>query len=423
MPAECATTARPRAIADLLDRARRLASSGQDAAAKQTLLQALHLDPTDAAALGGLAALALRSGHRAAARTAYEQAVRCHPRDPAMRVDLGNLLLEAGETEAARGHFAAALDAAPDPALALPEAHQGLARALTELGETEQAAPHWQRGFAGHARATRPYRGAGRAIPVLLLVAARGGNIPTRLLLDDRVFAVTALYADFADPAEPLPPHALVVNAIGDADLCGPALAAARAIVARSNAPVINHPDAVAPTGRAAIAGRLGALADVVTPAIRSLSRHDLRADPALAFPLLLRAPGFHTGRHFLRVGHRAGLDAALAALPGDDLLAIEYLDARGADGLARKYRVMAIDGALTPAAPGDLGRLESALLHRRDGRPPRPPGGGAAFPRRHGGRHRRPRRRRPDGDRRRARPRLCRHRFCAAPGWRGPAI
>jgi len=35
--------------------------------------------------------------------------------------------------------------------------------------------------------------------------------------------------------------------------------------------------------------------------------------------------------------------------LPGDELLVIEYLDARGADGNARKYRVMMIGGKLFP--------------------------------------------------------------------------
>jgi glutathione synthase/RimK-type ligase-like ATP-grasp enzyme len=63
----------------------------------------------------------------------------------------------------------------------------------------------------------------------------------------------------------------------------------------------------------------------------------------------LLRAPGFHTGQHFVRVETRQELDEAAAALPGEELLAIEYLDARGADGLARKYRVMIIDGAFYP--------------------------------------------------------------------------
>ena len=39
-------------------------------------------------------------------------------------------------------------------------------------------------------------------------------------------------------------------NAIGDADLCRPALVAAQAIVARSGAPVLNGPAAVLATGR-----------------------------------------------------------------------------------------------------------------------------------------------------------------------------
>ena len=66
-------------------------------------------------------------------------------------------------------------------------------------------------------------------------------------------------------------------------------------------------------------------------------------------FPLLLRAPGFHAGRHFVRVETREGLAAAMARLPGDELLAMSVLDARGGDGLHRKYRVMIIDGALYP--------------------------------------------------------------------------
>jgi hypothetical protein len=35
--------------------------------------------------------------------------------------------------------------------------------------------------------------------------------------------------------------------------------------------------------------------------------------------------------------------------LPGRDLLAIEYLDARGVDGDVRKYRAVAVDGKLYP--------------------------------------------------------------------------
>jgi phosphoserine aminotransferase len=72
-------------------------------------------------------------------------------------------------------------------------------------------------------------------------------------------------------------------------------------------------------------------------------------AEQGLRFPFLLRSPGFHTGEHFLRVESPQGLRAALVQLPGEDFLALEYLDARGADGKTRKYRVMMIGGELMP--------------------------------------------------------------------------
>ena len=66
-------------------------------------------------------------------------------------------------------------------------------------------------------------------------------------------------------------------------------------------------------------------------------------------FPLLLRSPGFHTGQNFVLVESATELPNAATGLPGDDLLVIEYLDARDNDGNARKYRVMIIDGRIYP--------------------------------------------------------------------------
>lgn len=333
------------AVAALIERARQLAARAQDDAAKAAYIAVLQRDPTHFAALNELGTLAYASGHRSAARTAYEQAVRCHPSNPIGWVNLGNLLHDESDFAAARSAYEAALAADGDCA----EAHQGLARVLTELGEEEAAAPHWQKGFAGRALIAKPYRGIGPPVRVLLLVSAKGGNIPTRQILDDRIFAVAALYAEFWDPAQPLPEHALVFNAIGDADLCGEALAHAEEIIKRSTAPIVNLPARVRVTGRAANAERLAKLPGVVAPAIRMLAKADLARADNLTFPLLLRAPGFHTGRHFQRVERRDDLAVAVAALPGETLLAIDYLDARGADGMARKYRVMMIDGKLYP--------------------------------------------------------------------------
>ena len=110
-------------------------------------------------------------------------------------------------------------------------------------------------------------------------------------------------------------------------------------------------------TGRIANAMRLGALPGVIAPRIARLPRTlfaQTHAAAALAraglgFPLLLRSPGHHTGRHFVRVETAADLAPAASALPGDELLAIAYLDAGGRDGLVRKYRVMIVDGHLYP--------------------------------------------------------------------------
>jgi len=327
-----------------LERAREYAAVGRDEAAKQAYIDALHLDPTNLPALNELGALAYASGHRSAAHSAYVQSVHYHPGDPVGRVALGNLLAEDGDLYNACRHYQAALAVAPT----FPEAHQGLARVLAELGDPAADA-HWHNGFAGHSVALQRYRGTAPGVPLLLLVSARGGNIATRPWIDDRIFAVTAIYADFHDPALPLPPHALMVNAIGDADLCRFALECAEAIVARSTAPVINLPARVCATGRTDNARRLGCMPGIIAPSVEALSRSVVLAANGLSFPLLLRAPGFHTGQHFVRVETRDALTDAVAALPGEEVLAIEYLDARGPDGMARKYRVMFIDGFCYP--------------------------------------------------------------------------
>lgn len=341
------------AIDMLVERAALLNALGRADEACTAYLDVLKRFPDHFAALNDFGALLVATGCRTAARTVYAEAVSRHPGNPKGRVNLGNLLVRDGEHAAARAHFEAALRLDPNH----PQAHQGLATVLAELGDRDAAARHRSAGYARNFITAIPYRGAAPPVPMLLLVSAEGGDIPTASFLDDRIFQTFAVVAEFCDPAVPLPPHRLIFNAIGDADLCRGALDAARTLIARSAAPAINAPAAVLDTGRVANARRLGTLPGVIAPRMAQLPRAALAgADPAamleregLGFPLLLRSPGHHTGRHFVKVETAAELAVAASPLPGDELLAIAYLDATGRDGHARKYRVMIVDGELYP--------------------------------------------------------------------------
>jgi glutamate/tyrosine decarboxylase-like PLP-dependent enzyme len=329
-----------------------LTEMGRTLEARNAYLELLAREPAHRLGLNNLGTLLNATGYRTAARTAYAEAVARHPEDAMSRVNLGNVLYESGEFQAAREQFETALRREPGHA----EAHQGLSYALAELGDREGAERHRRRGFGDRPVVALPYRGDGPPVPLLLLISSVGGNIPVRHLLDDRVFRTFVVAPEFYDLKTPLPPHRVVFNAIGDADLAAPALRAAQSVLSLTTAPAINQPAAVLATGRADHA-RLARLPGVVAPATVTLPRELLESAEAAGtlerhgfrFPLLVRTPGFHTGRHFVRVESPQALAGAVAQLPGRELTVIEFLDARGAGGKTRKYRVMTIDGQLYP--------------------------------------------------------------------------
>ncbi|HSZ75133.1 MAG TPA: tetratricopeptide repeat protein [Rhizomicrobium sp.] len=335
----------PRDFDAMLAQARHLLSQGRNEEAYAAYVKILNLAPSNRTVLHELGALAYADGYRSAARTVYTQIVHNWPDDLAGRVNLGLILYEDGDLAGARPHFGAALKI--DPASA--DAHRGLGRIFCDAGETKNADWHWRKSFDGQAIVPQNYRGKGPGVPILLLVSARGGNIPTHNILDNRIFAVTALYTEYYKPEFPLPHHAIIFNAIGDADFCPAALDAAEMIVERARTKTINIPTLVRRTGRAENATRLADIPGVRAPHIRELRRAEIDDAKTMAFPILLRSKGFHTGQHFMHVENEAEFRAATDQLPGNTLLAIEYLDARGADGMARKCRVMYIGGQLYP--------------------------------------------------------------------------
>ena len=338
-----------------------LATLGRTDEARQRYLEVLERDPAHFDTLINFGVLLHETNYRSAARTLFAEAVSRHPDEPLGHVNLANLMMYDDEMEAARAHYEIALRLDPGNV----HAHQRLSLLMLELGDREGMRRHRRLGFAPQPIQSLPFLGHGEPILLLVLTSMPAADIAWLQFVDRGRFAITTLVAEFADPLAPLPPHDLIFNAIGDADLAADDLRAAQTLVARSPAPVINDPAKVLPTGRAENAARLGRLPGVVTPRIVMLPRGafarlniaDVLTEAGLAAPLLIRSPGFHTGRHFVRVDRAEDLAAAAAGLPGEALMAIEYLDARGPDGLARKYRVMMIGGELYPlhlAASGD---------------------------------------------------------------------
>ena len=336
-----------------IERAALLNALDRRVEAQQAFVDILMHAPTHFSALNEFGNCLTSMGRIAAACRVYSEAVAHHPVNPMGHVNLANLLLRGGDLAGARRHYETALQLAPEHR----QAHQGLGAVLSALGNRAGAQSHFRKGFADCSVATLPYRGGKPPVPLLLLVSSGSGNIPTASFLDDRIFLTSVVVADFVDPSSPLPQHRLAFNAIGDADLCSPALAAAARFIERMRAPVINAPAAIVDTGRLAVAKRFRGLPGVVTPHMHAMPRALLAGSAGAAelsaqgfsFPLLLRSPGFHTGHNFVLVGSAGELAAAATSLPGDELLAIEYLHARGSDGMARKYRVMIVDGRIYP--------------------------------------------------------------------------
>ncbi|MGA7525554.1 MAG: hypothetical protein WBW84_24110 [Acidobacteriaceae bacterium] len=284
--------------------------------------------------------------------------VQSHPTLPAPE-DLsgfthsGAILLHAGSFDSAIEQYEWALAADPS----CKQAHAGLYYAFSGLGDMHSAASHLAKALQLQAVITLPWHGQGSPLSILLLLSINAGNVLIQRFLDDRIFQTHIVIVEFYEDWMPLPPHDLVINGIGDADVRAEALSAAESILARSSAPLINSPAAVRETDRCGNAQRLAGIPGLITARTMALPRASLTVPHASAqlaalgfdFPLLLRAPGFHMGQHFVQVGRSSDLAGELSRLPGDDLIVLQYLDGRGEDGCMRKYRVLFIDGKFYP--------------------------------------------------------------------------
>lgn len=317
--------------------------------AVRAYLDVLGRQPTHFGALTNLGSLLLERGRIANAEAYVLAAAALHPRDPVALVNLAQLRAASGDAGEAVGAYRSALDVKPD----FVHAHIGLAGLYEQAGDSESARRHLGLAFAEPKAWSVPYRGSAAPLQVLLLVSAFGGDMVTNLFFDDTVVQKAILLADSVRGTVELPPYHVLFNAIGDADRSGSSLERAAAIAAASPAAIINDPAAVLRTGRVEMMQRLRGVRGARAPRTERFARATVTAgalrERGFTFPLLLRSPGHHAGDHFSLVENAGALSAAVAALPGRELLAIEFLGARGADGDVRKYRVVAVDGRLYP--------------------------------------------------------------------------
>jgi tetratricopeptide (TPR) repeat protein len=184
--------------------------------AQAAFIDILRRAPANFSALNEFGALLTDMGAIDAACRVYSEAIVHHPANPMGHVNLANLLFRASKHAEAREHYETALRIDPDHA----QAHQGLGAVLSDIGDRAGARNHFQKGFRGNAISSLPYRGTKPPVALLQLVSSGGGNIPTAAFLDDGTFLTSVIVADYLDPSIPLPPHHLIFNAIGDADLC-----------------------------------------------------------------------------------------------------------------------------------------------------------------------------------------------------------
>ncbi len=251
---------------------------------------------------------------------------------------------------AGRGEFDAAIDEATRAVELEPEF--SYARLLLAKLLSERALQHLREVQKPFDSIVTCYTGSGVPIRVLQLGSTRSvGQTNTEAILDPLIFETTTIVVQYWDPQRALPPHDVVFNAIADPDSCAGALDVASWLLQKTHASVINPPARVRSTGRLSNAERLRGIEGTIVPLCVLAPRADMLAQQAgFHYPLLVRSPGYHNGENASLVEAPSRLAAAVDALPGDDLLAMEFVDTRGRDGLFRKYRAMAIGGELYPA-------------------------------------------------------------------------
>src|SRR5262249_42229489 len=203
-----------------------------------------------------------------------------------------------------------------------------------------------------------PCAGAQPKLRVLALAAPidMGGNTPIEFLLEGSDIELLTLYVLTEADLARLPEHDVAIVVASDSDACAQALRILDRHAAAWPRPLINPPARVGNLDRDKLYRVLDGIEGLEIPATVCVNRRELAgaAESAgslagrardLAFPIVVRPRGSHAGRGLARVADGAALRDYLAQQPEDDFFVSRFVDYASADGLYRKYRIVAVDG------------------------------------------------------------------------------
>lgn len=194
----------------------------------------------------------------------------------------------------------------------------------------------------------------------VLMMMAPGdlaANTPLECLLEDTDIDLVFYYLSHHTLfAADIPAHDVLLVAVSEADEHRDLLVGLTAALVDWPVPVVNLPQHIPNTGRAAASRLLQDVPGLMIPPTWRATREQLttiateqRAIPALFdgtdFPIILRPVGSHGGHDLERLDNAAALADYLARIAGDAFFISRFVDYRGTDGLFRKCRIALIDG------------------------------------------------------------------------------
>ncbi len=188
---------------------------------------------------------------------------------------------------------------------------------------------------------------------ILVLGGVGASHLPTRYILDSTRFTNMTLvmlspeqsdaplgsvsYDDLADAD-------LIFNTLGEVEKENGQFNAVKALSARLNVPLINHPELVARTGRDHAQKLFGNIAGLIVPNVRRMSRNEKLDHLFFEYPFLIRPLGSHGGDDLALIQTTSELSKYFAMVPYEHFLSASFYDFKWKDGCYRKYRFIFVD-------------------------------------------------------------------------------